>query len=119
MNCADFKEQYLCSFDDQIRQEAGLIDLVQEYFRQTEDFDQSVCTGGMSRHVDGVMPATAEQRRLIDRNAIQARQSLGKQAKQKGYTATQLGDMLKRFNRHPYWIAEIVKAVSDASGVRR
>ncbi|WP_041376766.1 hypothetical protein [Polaromonas naphthalenivorans] len=115
----DFKEQHLCSFDDQIQQEADLIDLVREYFRQTEDFDQSICTGGMSRHGDGAMPATAEQRRLINRNAIQARQALGEQAEQKGYTPAQLGDMLRRFNRHPYWIAEIVKSVSDARGVRR
>lgn len=119
MTPAEFEEPYLGSWVAQMRQEADLFDLVREYHRQTEAFDQTVCTGGMSRYGDGVMPATAKERRLININAIQARAALSDQAREKGYTPEQLCDMLRRFSRHPYWIAEIVKEVSNSTGVGR
>lgn len=64
----EFNALYQCSFqpserDQQLRQ------LAERYVRETEAYDRTVCTGAI-RH-GSIMPATADQRGLITRNAQQ------------------------------------------------
>lgn len=55
--------------------EKQLYELAQEYHRQTEAYDRMVCTGRI--HEDGgIMPATAREHGLINRNALATRKRL-------------------------------------------
>src|SRR3990172_12696798 len=43
-------------------------ELWEEYYKKTEDFDRSVCTGSEGK--DGVLPANSEERSAIEKNAL-------------------------------------------------
>lgn len=64
-----------------------LIDLAAEYFRRTEEYDRTVCTGPISR--DGIMPANAHEHGAINRNARQVRRELIERTEQAGFSKKQ------------------------------
>ena len=59
-----------------------------EYHVRTEVYDRSVCSGPVSDD-GGIMPATAEERMLINRNAQKIFSELGAQALSMGFTFAQ------------------------------
>lgn len=66
MNSRDFRHLYL-QIPTPSEREIQLRQLGERYVRETELYDQSVCTGPIGR--DGVIPANPRERALSDRNA--------------------------------------------------
>ncbi len=64
--------------------ECLLHQLARDYHALTESYDRSVCTGPIVR--GGIMPATAEQRALINRHAAEVRKRLLAEAMRLGFS---------------------------------
>lgn len=97
--------------------DAILWDFAREYYRRTEEYDLTICSGRSGP--DGVMPATPDEMRLINRNAIQVRKDLDQQVQRKGYSIEKFSEVMKQLLRRPALLEEITTAASMAHGVRR
>jgi hypothetical protein len=62
--------------------------LAVEYHQRTEAYDRSVCTGPIRD--DGIMPATNEERRSINGNALRVRAEMLERAVELGFTERHL-----------------------------
>jgi hypothetical protein len=81
VNDREFRNQYL---GEPKPTDHRLLDLAREYYRRTEAYDRTVCTGPMTR--DGIMPATYRERGLINHHAGIVLSELRKQAERQGFT---------------------------------
>ena len=68
-----FADQYLCQFTETDGDQT-LRRIAENYVRQTEAYDRTVCTGPIGR--DGILPATAQERSLCSRNATRLMQQV-------------------------------------------
>lgn len=73
--------------------DAHLMELAHSYYRDTEAYDRTVCTGPITR--DGIMPLTSRERGLINRNAGKVMARVRVRAELAGFTGEQLREALK------------------------
>ncbi|HDR9163671.1 TPA: hypothetical protein QDB28_004075 [Burkholderia vietnamiensis] len=93
---ADFRSLY---FAEPEPTDPRLIELARSYYRDTEAYDRTVCTGPITR--DGIMPTTSRERLLISRNARHVMDRVREAAAQLGFTREQLRDAMKIADREP------------------
>lgn len=70
-----------------------LLDLARSYYRQTEVFDRTVCTGPVTR--DGIMPATSRQLAEINRYAAEVLRELKRKAEERGFNSVEFRDAMR------------------------
>lgn len=73
-------------------QDPDLVNLAAEYYRRTEAYDRTVCTGPIGP--DGVMPATRAELAAINGYAHQVRHELVDRALRAGFTASQFKEAM-------------------------
>lgn len=72
-----------------------LWELAREYFRRTEAFDRTICTGPVLH--DGVMPSNPREQAAITRNAESTLRELRNRAEFEGHTYAELRQAMKRY----------------------
>ncbi len=90
----DFRSLYVAEFPPPTERELQLDALAREYYRRTEEYDRTVCTGPVTR--DGIIPATSRERGLINRFAAAAWRDLMRQAEQFGATYVEMRKVCDR-----------------------
>lgn len=95
-NAKDFAGYYYGTFTPAAR--TPLDDLAAEYYRRTEAYDRTVCTGPIGR--DGILPATDQERRLIAINARAVLCDLHRRAECLGYDKKQFYEAMKNNDNH-------------------
>ncbi len=76
-------------------QDRKVRELAEQYHRDTEGYDRAVCTGPIKEGV--IWPATIEQMRLINRNALQRWKEVMKLAEQHGISRRIMQRAISRF----------------------
>lgn len=85
-----YKCEFLGEFPD--RTDAFLWTLAREYYRRTEEYDRSICTGGM-RHGEA-MPGTPDESRSSNQNAHYVLRELERRAECEGHSRKALQDAM-------------------------
>lgn len=71
-------------------------ELAKRYHIETERYDRNVCTGPVRE--DGIMPATAEERRLSSSNALRLHNHLLREAESRGIDPKEMRRAISRFD---------------------
>jgi hypothetical protein len=71
--------------------------LAEEYHERTEAYDRSVCTGPIRD--DGIMPATNEERRSINGNALRVRTEMLERVIELGFKERDLQKAIVNWRR--------------------
>lgn len=94
---SDYARLFLGEFNQE--QETPLDDLAREYYKRTEAYDRTVCTGPIEH--GSIMPATSEEFRIINRHAIAVHRELRQRAEMQGYSSTQLHQAMRKYAARP------------------
>lgn len=87
-----FQEQFLCNPPPI---SSFLWDLAREYYKRTEAFDRTVCTGPIGR--DGIMPIDHQQAAIIGRNAYLVFRDLCRAAESDGFSSKELKEAMRSY----------------------
>jgi hypothetical protein len=92
MTEANFHQQFLGRFSDSLD---SLVGFAHRYHEETEAYDRTVCTGPIGRD-GGILPATPEQRWMINRNAIRVFKEIWVEAKRLGVSREELHEAIRK-----------------------